>query len=59
MQFVLDKLQQCFVAVEKFATKINVHDPDELKEIFRDRAFVIPGEIVAGMEDMAVVYMRK
>jgi transcription-repair coupling factor (superfamily II helicase) len=59
VQFVLDKLQQCFVAVEKFATKINVHDPDELKEIFRDRAFVIPGEIVAGMEDMAVVYMRK
>jgi transcription-repair coupling factor (superfamily II helicase) len=59
VQFVLDKLQQCFTEVEKFATKINVHDPDELKEIFRDRAFVIPGEIVGAMEDMAVVFMRR
>jgi transcription-repair coupling factor (superfamily II helicase) len=48
-QFILERLQYCFNKVEEYAQKVTVHDPAELREIFRDRAFVYPGELVEDM----------
>jgi transcription-repair coupling factor (superfamily II helicase) len=43
---ILERLQRCFTKVEEYAQKISVHDPAELREVFRDRAFVYPVELV-------------
>ena len=59
IQFVLDKLQKCFEEAEKFASKITVHAPSELREIFRDRAFIYPGEIVEELTHATIVFMKK
>lgn len=43
--FFIEKLVDCFAAAEVFAEKIAYSDSDELKEIFRDRAFLRPFEV--------------
>ncbi len=48
-QVLIDKLQQCFDEAGKFAETISELDESELAEVFRDRAFIRPGEI---MEDL-------
>lgn len=55
LQFVYDRLQFCFEQAEKFAARISAHDPAELREIFRDRAFVYPGDISDQIEAMPMV----
>ncbi len=56
-QFMLDTLVKCFDAAEKFAKNINAHTSSELREIFRDRAFVYPNDIVGKLTDGNVVTM--
>lgn len=58
VQFVLDKLLKCFEKAEEFAAKISAHTPAELREIFRDRAFIYPGEIVGDLEDANLVFVK-
>ncbi|TXB62858.1 transcription-repair coupling factor [Phaeodactylibacter luteus] len=50
LQVVIDKLTQCFEKAEEFAKGIALLEEEELKEIFRDRAFIRPNEII---EDIA------
>ncbi|MCC7465151.1 MAG: hypothetical protein IT261_02720 [Saprospiraceae bacterium] len=49
-QFLLDRLQYCFERAEQFAGKLTALDTSELREIFRDRAFLYPGDVA---EDIA------
>jgi transcription-repair coupling factor (superfamily II helicase) len=56
-QFMLDILVKCFEAAEKFAKNINAHTPNELREIFRDRAFVYPNDIVGKLTEAVIVKM--
>ena len=39
-QFLLDRLQHCFERAEQFAEKVSALDVPELRELFRDRAFL-------------------
>ncbi len=49
-QVLLDKLAQCFEKAEEFAKALRLLQEEELKEIFRDRAFIRPHEIVKDIE---------
>jgi len=57
-QFLLDRLQYCFEKAETFASKLSALDTTELREIFRDRAFLYPGDVVEDVEERCVVYLE-
>lgn len=57
LQLLLDRLQVCFERAEQFAAKLTALDSAELREIFRDRAFLYPGEVVGAVEERAVVFL--
>jgi transcription-repair coupling factor (superfamily II helicase) len=56
-QYIKDKLQACFEEAEKFAAKVSSLDRSELAEIFRDRAFIYPTDIVTDMATYPLVFM--
>ncbi|MEL7221155.1 MAG: transcription-repair coupling factor, partial [Bacteroidota bacterium] len=56
LQLLLDKLQTCFEKAEEFAKTITILDESELAEVFRDRAFIRPGEVVADLSDQPLVF---
>jgi len=58
-QFLLDRLQYCFEKAELFAAKISALDAAELREIFRDRAFVYPADVVDDVREHALVFLDK
>ena len=59
IQFVVDRLQFCFDKAEQYAAKISALDSAELREIFRDRAFLYPREIVAAVAERKVIFWEK
>lgn len=58
-QFILDRLQYCFEKAEQFAEKISALDTAELREIFRDRAFLFPSDVVEDVRQHALVFLEK
>ncbi|MCC6460834.1 MAG: hypothetical protein IT260_10220 [Saprospiraceae bacterium] len=58
-QFLLDRLQYCFEKAEQFAGKISALDAAELREIFRDRAFLFPGDVAEDVRGYSMVFMEK
>lgn len=58
-QFLLDRLQYCFEKAEQFAEKISALDTAEIREIFRDRAFLFPGEVVEDVREHPIVFLEK
>ena len=57
-QFLLDRLQYCFERAEQFAAKLTALDPAELREIFRDRAFLFPADVVEDIAERAIIYLE-
>jgi transcription-repair coupling factor (superfamily II helicase) len=49
-QVLLDRLQTCFEKAEEFASTLTVLDETEVAEIFRDRAFIRPAEVIADIQ---------
>lgn len=49
-QVLLDKLQLCFEKAEEFGNTISALDESDLAEIFRDRAFIRPAEVIQDIE---------
>lgn len=58
-QLLLDKLQTCFEKAEEFARTISSLDESELAEIFRDRAFIRPGEVIADVQDFRMISLSE
>ncbi|MFN0175479.1 MAG: hypothetical protein ACKVU0_12575 [Saprospiraceae bacterium] len=56
-QFLLDRLQYCFERAEQFASKLTALDSADLREIFRDRAFLYPGEVTENIAERAIIYL--
>ncbi len=48
---LVEKLQICFEKVEQFAESVAVKSEEELREIFGERAFIYPGDIMNSMGD--------
>lgn len=58
-QFFLDRLQYCFERAETFASKLSALYSAELREIFRDRAFLYPGDVVEDVQERRLVFTEK
>ncbi len=50
-QLLLDRLQQCFEKAEEFSKQVMLLEEEALKEIFRDRAFIFPNQVVEDVEN--------
>ena len=57
-QFLLDRLQYCFERAETFASKLTALDSAELREIFRDRAFLFPADVVGDVAERSLVFLE-
>lgn len=58
IQHLLDRLQICFDRAQDFATKLTYERDEELKEIFKDRAFIRPFEVIDDVESLSLVVLR-
>ena len=58
-QILLDKLTQCFEKAEEFAKGIALLEEEELKELFQDRAFIRPNEIIEDVEQFPILCMAE
>lgn len=58
-QMTLDKLQQCFEKAEEFSKSLSLLEDEDLKEIFRDRAFIKPNQIVEEISDYSIISLAK
>lgn len=56
-QFLLDRLQYCFERAEQFAGKLTALDTSELREIFRDRAFLYPGDVAEDIAEFTQIHL--
>ena len=56
-QFVLDRLQYCFEKAEAFSKKALLLETEELKELFRDRAFIYPNQVVDDIDNYHIISM--
>lgn len=51
LQVLIDKLQICFNKSEEFSKTVSVVDEGDLAEIFRDRAFIEPHQVIDDIEN--------
>lgn len=58
-EILLDKLQQCFEKAEEFSKSLSLIEDEELKQIFKDRAFIRPEEIIADISDFPIISLSK
>ena len=58
LQFLVDRLQYCFERAEQFAGKLTALDAAEVREIFRDRAFLYPGDVTADIADHPLIFLE-
>ena len=58
-QQLLEKLQQCFEKAEEFGKTVSIIDEGDLAEIFRDRAFIRPPEIVEDITDRSLIFFGR
>lgn len=52
---LLDRLQMCFDKAQEFARELAHIEDQKLKEIFRDRAFIYPGDLIGHINEFAVI----
>ena len=58
-EMLLDKLQMCFDKAEQFGKTISSLDDTELAEVFRDRAFIRPDEVIGDVEKYHLLFLNK
>jgi transcription-repair coupling factor (superfamily II helicase) len=54
---ITTRLLHCMEGAEQFAAQLTAFDDAQLREIFRDRAFLYPEEVQADMYALSVVYV--
>lgn len=58
-QGLLERLQNCFEKAEQFSMTLAMLDDEPLKEIFRDRAFIRPSEVVSDIQEHPLVSLGR
>ena len=58
-QMLLDRLQMCFEKAEEFGKTVSVLDESELAEVFRDRAFILPNQVIGDVEGFPILFLNK
>lgn len=56
VQFLLDRLLKCFEEAERYAAKIGALDPEEVRALLKERAFVRPYDVLAALRSYALVF---
>jgi transcription-repair coupling factor (superfamily II helicase) len=56
-QEMTTRLQMCFERAEAFASKLSGLDAEDLREIFKDRAFLYPTDVVGEVEQHPLVFL--
>jgi transcription-repair coupling factor (superfamily II helicase) len=51
------RLQMCFERAETFASKLNGLDSEDLRSVFRDRAFLYPNDVVGDVESHSLIFL--
>lgn len=55
LQNILDRFQTCYEKAQTFAEGVALLEEEELKKIFKDRAFIRPAEIMADIETRSII----
>ena len=59
-QILLDKLQICFEKAEDFAKTIALNvDETELTELFKERAFILPNEVIHDIQQYSILSLSR
>ncbi|MEO1713431.1 MAG: DEAD/DEAH box helicase, partial [Bacteroidota bacterium] len=58
-QILLDKLQQCFEKAQDFAEQISNYDEKDLVELFKDRAFIKPNQVIDEAQRLSTVLLTE
>ncbi|MEL6924061.1 MAG: CarD family transcriptional regulator, partial [Bacteroidota bacterium] len=58
-QVLLDKLQLCFEKAEEFAKTVSVTDETELAELFKERAFILPNEVINDVQQYSIITLNR
>ncbi|MEZ4925120.1 MAG: hypothetical protein R3A50_02515 [Saprospiraceae bacterium] len=58
LQFLIDRLQYCFERAEQFAKNVATLDSAELREIFRDRAFLYPHDVLEDLSSRSIIFLE-
>ena len=58
-QMLLDKLQLCFERVEDFAEKVKLSEEGELTEALKERAFILPKDVIGDIEKYTTIISKK
>ncbi len=59
LDMLMDRLQMCFAEAEKFSKTFKFNDDEELKNIFNDRSFIYPDEIVNELISFNMCLLKK
>ncbi len=58
-EMLLDKLQTCFEKSEQFAASLSSTNEGELAELFKERAFILPREVITDLEASTIICYGK
>ena len=58
VQYLVDRLQYCFEKAEQFSKKISALDSAELRDIFKDRAFLFPADVLEDLAEHPIVFLE-
>lgn len=58
-EMLLDKLQMCFDEAEKFASRIKGKDDEELEEVFEERAFIYPKDVLEEISSCDIILLKR
>ena len=56
---LIGRLEMCLEEAEKFGKTVSSLDEGDLAEIFRDRAFIKPDEVIQDIEEFALLFLNK
>jgi transcription-repair coupling factor (superfamily II helicase) len=58
-QGILERLQYCFERVQSYAEQLSAIETQELREVFRDQAFVYPVDVVEDLKTCPIVLLEQ
>lgn len=58
-QLLIESLNDCFAKADAFAQKISALDSAEIREIFRDRAFLFPGNVASDLVEHPLIFLSQ
>lgn len=59
LDMLTDRLQTCFDSAAGYAARVALIEDDVLKDLLRDRAFVQPGQVLADLQEFALIQCDK